>query len=485
MTDPDRSLQLNHADELFIGGRWVRPRGSERLDVINPATEERVVSVAAAGPEEVARAVAAARDAFDHGPWPRLNPHERAAKLRIVADELRRRLPELAHALTLEMGSPLKVSTGSAGGPPHLFDYYADLVESLPEAESRSRPGGEAFSVMEPVGVVAAIVPWNSPLNLSALKVAPALAAGCTIVLKSAPSTPLDAMIFAECLEAADLPEGVVSVLPAGNEAGDALIRDPRVDKVTFTGSTAVGLHIARVCADRLARVALELGGKSAAIILDDMSVEEAATRLLPASTMLSGQACSALTRVLVSRDRHDAFVEAFAALMAATIVGDPFEPATDMGPIAIERQRDRVEQYIAVGKAEGATLVTGGGRPSHLDRGFFVEPTLFTQVDNGMTIAREEIFGPVISVMAYDGEDQAIAMANDSPYGLYGSVFSHDDAAVWRIGRELRTGNVAKNAVIVDRTLPYGGFKQSGIGREGGLEGLRSFQEQKTVYLS
>ena len=478
-------VELGHPDELFIGGAWVKPRTGERLEVINPATEEKVIAVAAAGVEDVERAVAAAREAFDHGPWPRLPVAERAARLRIVAGELRRRLPELARTLTLEMGSPLKVSTGSAGGPPRLFDYYADLAEQLPEAERRERQGGEAWSVMESVGVVAAIVPWNSPLNLSALKVAPALAAGCSVILKSAPSTPLDALIFAECLEAAGLPEGVVSVLPAGNEAGDALIRDPRIDKVTFTGSTAVGLHIARVCADRLARVALELGGKSAAIILDDMDAEEAATRLLPASTMLSGQACSALTRVLVSRRQHDAFVEAFAGAMASARLGDPFDPATDMGPIALERQRDRVEHYIAVGKAEGARVVTGGGRPAHLDRGYFIEPTLFAEVDNRMTIAREEIFGPVISVIPYDDEAQAVAIANDSPYGLYASVFTHDDDSVWRLGRQLRTGNVARNAVIVDRTLPYGGFKQSGIGREGGLEGLRSFQEQKTVYLS
>lgn len=476
---------IRSPDLLFIGGEWARPSSPERLRVINPATEEEVVQVAAASPVDVDRALAAARAAFDAGPWPRLSTSERAAKLRIVAGELRRRSPELARAISLEMGATLKVSMAGCAGPPALFDYYANMIETLPEIEARTRKGGSAFSVMEPAGVVAAIVPWNAPLSLSVLKVAPALAAGCTVVLKAAPSTPLDALIFAECLEAAGLPEGVVSVLPAGNEAADALVRDPRVDKVTFTGSTAVGRHIARVCADRIARVALELGGKSAAIILDDMDVAEVATKLLPASTMLAGQACSALTRVLVSRRRHDAFVDAFAAEMRQAKVGDPFDDATDMGPIAIERQRERVEHYIDVGKAEGAKLVTGGGRPSHLDRGYFLEPTLFTAVDNDMTIAREEIFGPVVSVITYDTEDEAIALANDSAYGLYGSIFTHDDDAVWRIGRRLRTGNVAKNAVIVDRTLPYGGFKQSGLGREGGLEGLRSFQEQKTVYLA
>lgn len=478
-------LNLRETERLFIGGAWLRPLHTEPLDVINPATEQIVARVAQAGVADIDRAVTAARAAFDHGPWPRMAPAERAARLRIVADHLRIRLPDLARAITLEMGATLKVSTGSCAVPPMLFDFYADLVETLPEVEPRHRPAGEAYTVMEPVGVVAAIVPWNAPLNLSALKVAPALAAGCCVILKTAPSTPLDALIFAECLEAAGLPEGVVSVLPAGNDAADALVRDPRVDKVTFTGSTAVGRHIAGVCAGRVARVALELGGKSAAILLDDMVIDDVVAKLLPASTMLTGQACSALTRVLVPRHRHDDFVEAFAAALAAARVGDPFDPATDMGPIAIARQRERVEHYIGVGLAEGARLVTGGGRPAQLERGYFLEPTLFDGVSNAMTIAREEIFGPVIAVIPYEGEAEAIAIANDSDYGLYGSIFTHDDAAIWRIGRQLRAGNVAKNAVIVDRTLPYGGFKQSGLGREGGVEGLRSFQEQKTVYLA
>lgn len=481
----DRMPRIEHTDLLFIGGRWERPSAGERLRVTDPATEELVATVAAARPLDIDRAVGLAREAFDRGPWPRLPPSERAAKLRVVAAELRRRQSDLAHAISLEMGAPLKVTTGSVAGPPTLFEYYADMVESRPEIETRERAGGAAFSVMEPVGVVAAIVPWNSPLNLSALKLAPALAAGCTVILKPAPSTPLDALILAECLEAAEFPVGVVSVLPADNEAADSLLRDTRVDKVTFTGSTAVGKHIARVCADRLARVGLELGGKSAAIILDDMEVDEAAARLLPGSTMLTGQACSALTRVLVSRERCDKFVTAFAAAMQQAKVGDPFDLATTLGPIALERQRDRVESYVELGKREGARLITGGGRPKHLDKGYFIEPTLFSGVDNRMRIAREEIFGPVVSVITYGSEAEAIAIANDSDYGLYASIFTHDDEAVWRIGRSLRTGNVAKNAVIVDRTLPYGGFKQSGLGREGGVEGLRSFQEQKIVYLA
>lgn len=472
-------------DQLYIGGRWVTPQESARLTVINPATEENVAVVPQAGLRDIDMAISAARHAFDHGPWPHMTPAARAAKLRIVGQHLRARLPELARAVTLEMGATIAASTASTAVPPMLFDFYADIIENDPERTTRQRAGGEAYTVMDPVGVVAAIVPWNAPLNLSALKVAPALAAGCCVILKAAPTTPLDALIFAECLEAADFPEGVISVVVAGNDVADALVRDKRIDKVTFTGSTNVGKHIAQVCADRVARVALELGGKSAAILLDDMPVDQAVKHLLPASTMLSGQACSALTRILVSRKRHAEFVEAFAAALATAQVGDPFDPHTVMGPISSAIQRDRVQNYIAIGQAEGARLVTGGGRPDHLDRGYFLQPTLFDQVDNHMRIAREEIFGPVISVLSYDDEDQAIAMANDSEYGLYASIFTQDDEAVWRLGRRLRSGNVAKNAVIVDRTLPYGGFKQSGIGREGGVEGLRSFQEQKTVYLS
>ncbi|MBA17014.1 MAG: aldehyde dehydrogenase [Sphingomonas sp.] len=480
-----RTLELANPDAIYLAGRWTSPTGSERLSVIDPATEQEVASVGSASAQDVAQAVASAKDSFDSRVWQDTPVPERARKLRVIANELRARHEQLAAALTLEMGSPWSVSFNSTAGPPRVFDWYADLLEADVTVEKRERVNGEAWTALDPVGVVAAIVPWNAPLNLSVLKLAPALAAGCSVVLKPAPSTPLDAHLLAECVDAAGLPKGVVSILPGGNEAGEALITDPRVDKVTFTGSTATGRRIAHACADRIARVALELGGKSAAILLDDMSIEETVERLVPSATMQAGQACSALTRVLVHKSRHDALVEALAARMRAIRLGDPFDPETQMGPLAIERQRDRVEEYIAIGRQEGARVVTGGGRPAHLNRGFYVEPTLFDHVDNGMRIAREEIFGPVVCVIPYDNEEQAVAIANDSEYGLYASVFTHDDDAVWRLARKLRSGNVARNAVIVDRTLPYGGYKQSGLGREGGLEGLRSFQEQKVVYLS
>lgn len=482
MTD---EFGLVHGDRLFIAGRWVAASTASQLDVIDPAREELVMRVAAAGPQDVALAVEAAHRAFASGPWPHMSVGERAGKLRVVAAHLKQRQAMLARAITREMGAPYKPTLAGLAGPVALFEYYAELIETLPDLEARARSNGEAWAAMRPAGVVAAIVPWNAPLNLSVLKVAPALAAGCAVVLKAAPSTPIDAMILAECLEAADFPEGVVSVLTGGNDVGGALVADPRVDKVTFTGSTGVGQKIAEVCAGRIARVGLELGGKSAAIVLDDMDVEEAARRLLPNSLMLSGQACSALTRVIVPRHRHDALVEALAAAMEQVTVGDPFDEATLMGPISIERQRDRVMEYIEIGKAEGARLVAGGRRPDHLDRGFFIAPTLFSGVENAMRIAREEIFGPVVSVLACDDVDDAIAMSNDSDYGLYASVFTHDDDAVMRLAQRLRSGNVAKNGVIVDRRLPYGGFKRSGIGREGGIEGLRAFQEQQMVYLS
>ncbi|MEI9926967.1 MAG: aldehyde dehydrogenase [Sphingomonas sp.] len=479
------SFSARHPDRLFIGGEWVRPAHDTTLVVRYPATGEAIAEVAAAGVEDAARAVAIARHAFDHGPWPRASAAERAAVLRRFADRVEARFADLAQAVTLEMGAPITVTRAQGAGPPALIRYHAELLGLLPDVERRIRPSGSAWTVHEAVGVVVAIVPWNAPLNLSVLKLAPALAAGCAIVLKSAPTTPLDAILLAECLDDVGLPEGVVSILPGDDAVGDALVRDPRVDKVTFTGSTAVGRRIGAICGERIARVALELGGKSAAILLDDMDMAEAAAKLIPGATLLSGQACAALTRVLVPRHRHDRFLEAFVAGLKAVKMGDPFDPATTLGPMSIERQRDRVEACIAQGRSEGARLVLGGGRPAGLDRGWYVEPTVFTDVDGTMSLAQHEIFGPVVSVMTYDGEDEAIAIANDSAYGLYTSVFTHDSDAYWRIARRARSGSVGLNGLYIDRTLPYGGFKQSGIGREGGVEGLRSFQEIKTIFES
>jgi aldehyde dehydrogenase (NAD+) len=308
--------------------------------------------------------------------------------------------------------------------------------------------------------------------------------AGCCVIMKPAPETPLEAYIIAEAAEEADFPPGVINLLATHREAADHLASHAGVDKVSFTGSVMAGRRIASVCGERMARCTLELGGKSAAILLDDYAVVDAAKTLAATISMSAGQVCATLSRVIVSRRRHDDLVEALRAEMSAIRVGDPNDAAVQMGPLAMQRQRDRVEQYIAVGQAEGASLVSGGKRPPHLPRGFYLEPTLFTNVSAGMRIAQEEIFGPVLAVLTYDTEQQAIQIANDSPFGLYGAVFTQDVAAAYRVARGIRAGTVSHNIFRFDPSLPFGGFKQSGVGREGGVEGLASFTELKSVLL-
>ena len=336
----------------------------------------------------------------------------------------------------------------------------------------------------EPVGVVAAIIPWNAPASLIAYKCAPALLAGCTVILKASPEAPGAAYLLAEICEAIGLPAGVLNVLTADREVSELLVRHPGVDKVTFTGSTAAGRRIASICGERIARCTLELGGKSAAVILDDYDIGKAAATISGNAGFLTGQVCSSLTRIVVTKQRHDALVDALSASFSKVKVGDPFDASTGMGPLAMSRQRDRVEGYIAKGKAEGAKLATGGGRPKHLPRGYFIEPTVFGNVDNHSTIAREEIFGPVLSVIPADSEANAIEIANDSIYGLNASVFTNDVERAYATARELRSGTVGHNSFRTDFNIAFGGFKQSGIGREGGTEGLVPFLETKTLIL-
>jgi betaine-aldehyde dehydrogenase len=334
----------------------------------------------------------------------------------------------------------------------------------------------------EPVGVVAAIVPWNVPQFVTMSKVAPALLAGCTIVLKPAPETPLDAYLLAELIEQSGIPAGVFNVVPAGREAGEHLVRHPGIDKVAFTGSTAAGRRIASICGEQLKRVSLELGGKSAAIICDDADLDATIEGLKMASLMNNGQACVAQTRILASRRRYDEVVEALAAMMGGLAVGDPSEITTEVGPLVAERQRERVLGYIDIGRGEGAKVAVGGGRPRDLDHGWYVEPTLFVDVDNSMRIAQEEIFGPVLALIPFDDEDQAVAIANDSDYGLAGSVWTADADRGLDIARKVRTGTYGVNQYLMDFSSPFGGFKASGIGREFGPEGLSQYLELKSI---
>jgi acyl-CoA reductase-like NAD-dependent aldehyde dehydrogenase len=334
------------------------------------------------------------------------------------------------------------------------------------------------------VGVVGAIIPWNGPVGLIAYKVAPALLAGCTVILKASPEAPGEAYIFAEIAEAIGLPPGVINVVTADREVSELLVTDPRVDKITFTGSTAAGRRIASLCGERIARVTLELGGKSAAVILDDYDISTAAAGITGRACMMTGQVCSSLTRIVVGRDRHDDLVEALSESFSKIQVGSAFDPKSGMGPLAMERQRDRVEGYIAKGIEQGATLATGGHRPEGLDRGWFIEPTVFGNVDNAYTIAQEEIFGPVLSVIPADDEQDAINIANDTVYGLNNSVFTNDAERAYEVARQLRSGTVGQNSFRTDFGIAFGGFKQSGLGREGGREGLLPFLEPKTIIL-
>ncbi len=473
-------------ERFYINGRWVDPISSQTLKVVSPSTEELLMSYPEAGQADIDRAVAAARSAFDNGPWPRMSPSERAAYLRKVAALLTERLDDIAHAWTLQVGAPIMLTKKLVGQNPTLFNYYADLIEKYPFVDERSRDdGGKVRVVKEPVGVCAAITPWNAPLVLLSYKVSAALAAGCTVVAKPSPETPLEAYILAECIEQAGLPEGVFNIVPAGREGGDYLVRHQGIDKVAFTGSTAAGKHIASVCSERLARVSLELGGKSAAVLLDDADFSAALPSLMVYTMPITGQVCFSLTRILVPEKREKEFLDTYLGAVSGIKVGDPFDPETQMGPLTMARQRARVEGYVAAGRAEGATVACGGNRPQGMDKGFYFEPTVFTGVTPHMKIVQEEIFGPVVSVLTYRDEEEAVAKANNSVYGLSGAVYSADPERGYRFARRMRTGSVTVNGMIVDPKHPFGGFKQSGMGREGGPEGLDNYVETKTIHFA
>lgn len=479
-------IRLKHADKLFINGRWIAPKNNGRIEVVSPHTEQVSATVAEATEEDMDAAVAAARQAFDHGPWPRLSPAERAAALRRLGAALAARSDELRAAWTEQVGALASVAPFMVGGTLGNIEHYASLADSFPFVETH-RPfdgRGTALVVREAVGVVAAIVPWNAPFAILINKIAPALLAGCAVIMKPSPETPLEAYIIAEAAEQAGFPEGVINLVPSHREAADYLVRNPGVDKVSFTGSTIAGRRIASVCGDRIARCTLELGGKSAAIVLDDCDEAAAARTLAGTIAMLSGQVCATLSRVIVSRKRQAGFIEALKSELQAIRVGSPYQADVQMGPLAMKRQLERVETYIERGVAEGARLVCGGKRPAGIERGHYLEPALFADVQSGMTIAQEEIFGPVIALLAYDDEADAIRIANDSPFGLFGAVFTADNDRAYRVARGVRTGGLSQNAFRMDPFLPFGGFKQSGIGREGGTAGLTSYTETKTLLL-
>lgn len=473
---------MRQHDTLFIGGEWVAPAGTGTIEVISPHTEEVVGRVPDGTPADVDRAVAAAREAFDNGPWPRLTFAERAEAIGRLAEIYAARQGEMAELITEEMGSPITFSNlAQAPQPLGMLQFYAEYGKTFQQEEQRPGLFGPTTVRREPVGVVAAIVPWNVPQFVTMTKVAPALLAGCTIVLKPAPETPLDAYLLAEMFLEAGIPPGVLNIVPAGRETGEHLVRHPGVDKIAFTGSTAAGRRIAAIAGEQLKRVSLELGGKSAAIFLDDADLPSSMGMLAIASLMNNGQACVAQTRILASRNRYDEVVEAVAGMVAAQPVGDPSDPATGIGPLVAQRQQARVEDYIKIGMEEGAKVVVGGlTRP--YDRGWYVAPTVFAGATNDMRISREEIFGPVLAIIPYDDEADAIRIANDSDYGLCGTVWTADADHGMDIARQVRTGTYGVNCLMLEANTPFGGYKASGLGRELGPEGLNGYLEYKTI---
>lgn len=483
--NPMRNTHIKHSDKLFIDGVWAVPCSARQIDVFDSASEEVFMSVAEAQAADIELAVTAARTAFDDGPWPRMSHAERATYLDKIAAALSARAGALADHWSAEAGVLRSMSEYSGAGLAQVFSYYAGLASSFAWQEvHQAEDGKPALLVREPVGVVAAIIPWNAPGLIMAYKVAPALISGCTVIIKASPEAPSAPYILAEICEEVGLPPGVVNVVTAHREVSELLVRNSGVDKVTFTGSTAAGQKIGGICGERIARCTLELGGKSPAIILDDYDIGVAAASLAASTSLMTGQVCAALSRIIVPQKRHDAFVDALTTELAKIKVGDPFANDTQMGPLSSGVHRDRVERYIALGKASNARLALGGSRPRDLNRGYYVEPTVFSDVDNDDVIAREEIFGPVVCVIPSADEAQAIDIANDSDFGLNASVFTNDHERAYEVGRRLRSGTVGVNAFKFDFGISFGGFKRSGIGREGGRDGVLPFLEAKTMLL-
>jgi aldehyde dehydrogenase (NAD+) len=480
-------MELSYTS-FFVGGAWVPPTTNRVITVVNPSTE-RAFGVVPEGMEaDVDWAVDAARRAFDDPTgWSTWEPGRRAEVMLRLAVAIEQRAASFAERVSAQNGMPITIARESeARVPAVILRYFAQLALECPFDEIRPGMLGGSVEVRRlPVGVVAAVVPWNFPQVLTMHKLAPALAAGCTVVLKPSPETVLDAFLLAEAVEQAGFPAGVVNVVPAGREVGAYLVAHPGVDKVAFTGSTDAGRAIAETCGRLLRPVTLELGGKSAAIVLDDadLTLPGIDTALFNVTLLNNGQTCHLCTRVMAPRKRYDEVVDAMTDLARSLTVGDASDPQTRIGPLATSRQRDRVESYIAKGVADGARITTGGGRPKDRDRGWFVEPTIFADVDNATTIAQEEIFGPVVSVIRYDDVDHAVRMANASDFGLAGTVWTSDPARGAAVARRVRTGTVGLNGYRPDPVAPFGGMKASGLGRELGPEGLLAYQEHQTIY--
>jgi betaine-aldehyde dehydrogenase len=468
-------------DRLYLGGAWVEPSFAGAIDVLSPSTEEVIGRVPEGAAADADRAVRAAAEAFPS--WAATAPAERARALQRLEQALSARGDEIARTITGEVGMPLALSRSiQAALPVTVLGSYARLLEQFAFEERVAH----SLVVKEPVGVVACITPWNYPLHQIVAKVAPALAAGCTVVVKPSEVAPLSAFLLAEAVEEAGLPPGAFNLVSGtGSVVGEALATHPAVNMVSFTGSTRAGRRVAALAADSVKRVALELGGKSASVVLEDADLARAAKATVSSCFLNSGQTCTALTRMLVPRSREEEAVGLAVEAARAFTVGDPFAGQAKLGPLVSAAQRDRVRRYVGAGIAEGAALVLGGAEPPDgLTRGFYVRPTVFASVRPEMTIAREEIFGPVLSILSYGDDDDAVRIANDTPYGLAGAVWSASDERAQRVARRLRTGQVDVNGGRFNPLAPFGGFKQSGYGRELGRWGLEEFLATKSVQL-
>ena len=476
------TLGGEHTD-LFIGGQWRAASAAGRIDVVNPATEEVWASVPDADAADVDAAVRAARVALPD--WRGIGAAARAEVVLRFADELAARGEGMARVITAENGTPIAETSAAASHSAGILRYFAtlaDLVDAVDVRPFPNAPGSYTEVSREAVGVCALISPWNFPLGLVMVKLAPALIAGCTVVIKPAAETPLDLRVLLEAAVAAGIPAGVINVITGGRETGSLLVQHPLVDKVAFTGSTEAGRIIAQQCGSLLRPVTLELGGKSAAILLDDVDLDYFGTMLNRTCLRNTGQTCYNSTRILAPRSRYGEIVELVAGVVASTKQGDPLELDTVYGPTVSARQRDRVEGYIALGRAEGATVATGGGRPA-FDRGFYVQPTVFSDVDNRMRIAQEEIFGPVLVVIPFDDDSDAARIANDSQFGLGGSIFSADESRAAALARTIETGSIGVNFFGSNHAAPFGGWKDSGLGVEYGPEGLNAYLRLKSVH--
>jgi len=477
--------------QLYINGAFVPAATGKTFESINPFNQEKIATVSRAEEQDVELAVTAARAAFENGPWPRMSGQERAVLIKAISDKINERAKDLVALEVADSGSTIRKAKEDIFLSARSMNYFSKLaaMDLTQPVEGLGKPGfSENIIVREPIGVVAAIIPWNFPLKMAVWKLGPALAAGNTVILKPSELTPCTAMELARIIHDVGFPKGVVNILPGyGNEAGEALVKHPGVDKVSFTGSTLVGKRVMALGSEHLKKITLECGGKSANIVLDDADVDLAVDGAMYAMFYHQGQCCEAGSRLLLPASLHDSFIEKLVAKTKKLRLGDPTDPTTDLGPVVSRKQQERVLGYIEQGAKEGATIAVGGGAPKDpgLQKGFFVQPTIFTQVKNSMTIAQEEIFGPVLSVIRYESDNEAVALANDSTYGLGAGVWSRDIARAKSIAGKLRAGTVWINEWhLISEKAPFGGYKQSGIGREFGIDGLKEYMETKHVHI-